>query len=90
MCLYVVAVAVVESSTDQDAPASLTSILYPVSALVPVSAGAVHDRSIAVFPSATALRLVGGPGPVVVGAPVVALATSEVFPDPTELIAATA
>ena len=52
----------------------------------PSSAGAVHERLIAVVPLAVAVRLVGAPGTVVA---VVALSTLEAAPVPTELMAET-
>ena len=53
----------------------------------PVAPGAVHDRLIWVWLAAVALRLVGAPGvPALV---VVALATFDGEPVPTELIADT-
>ena len=51
----------------------------------PLSAGAVHERLIAVVPLAVAVRLVGAPGSV----GVVALAVLEAVPVPAELIAET-
>ena len=53
----------------------------------PSEAGAVHDRLIWVWLAAVALRLVGAPGALALV--VVALATLEAGPVPTELIADT-
>ena len=55
----------------------------------PSSAGAVQERLIAVVPLAVAERLVGAPGTVVAVSSVVASATLEAVPVPTELMAET-
>ena len=55
----------------------------------PLSAGAVHERSIVVVPLAVAVRLVGAPGTVVAASSVVALSTLEAAPVPLALMAET-
>ena len=56
-------------------------------ALPPLSPGTVQARSIAVRPSAVAVRSVGAPGAP--AAAVVALTTLEAVPVPAELVADT-
>jgi len=62
-----------------------TSMRYPVVAVPPVLVGAVHDRLIVVWPSATAISDVGAPGAV--AAAVVAFAMLEATLVPAVLIA---
>lgn len=64
-------------------------MLYPLMSAPPVLDGAVHLKLILVGPDADAVSSVGALGAVAAGATVVALATSDGGPVPTELIALT-
>ena len=75
------------TSVHPELPLGEDSILYPLSTTPPVLLGAIQESVMLLAPPAVAERFVGAPGTVAKS--VTALATLDVPPVPTELIALT-